>query len=39
MMTAKEWLYNDSGSADPRSVSMDTIFHAWIDYKMMMSWN
>lgn len=38
-MTEKEWYFNNSGSADPRNVSVDAIFSAYRDYRMSQQWN
>jgi hypothetical protein len=38
-MTANEWRFNDYGSAEPRGVSMDTIFSAYRDYRASQQWN
>lgn len=38
-MSANEWRFNDYGSADPHSCSMETIFSAYRDYRASQQWN
>lgn len=38
-MSANEWRFNDYGSVEPRSVSMEAIFCAYRDYRASQQWN
>ena len=38
-MSANEWRFNDSGSADPKACSFETIFAAYHDYRNSQQWN
>ena len=37
-LSANAWRFNDGGSAEPTKCSFDTIFSAYSDYKMSLSW-
>lgn len=38
-MTANEWRFNDSGSCEPQTCSLENIFAAYHDYRNSQQWD